>query len=85
MPGRYAPLEKYLRELPESRKAVTLDFEEIERILDVKLPASAYEDDRWWLHEKEANHVESRSWTKAGWKVERADVGQKRVTFVRLG
>jgi len=53
MPGKYTPLENYLRDLPESQREVTLRFEEIERILNSKLPSSAYEDRRWWDHETE--------------------------------
>jgi hypothetical protein len=43
MAGKYAPLEKYLRDLPDGQKEVTLGFEQIERILNGKLPPSAYE------------------------------------------
>ena len=85
MAGKYAPLENYLRDLPESQSEVTLGFEQIERILKDKLPASAYESRGWWDHEKEANHVNARSWSNAGWKVESLDVNKKWVTFVRAG
>lgn len=34
MPGKYTPLENYLRDLPENQKEVTLRFEEIEMILN---------------------------------------------------
>ena len=43
MAGKYAPLEKYLRELPADLREVTLGFEQIERLLKDKLPPSAYE------------------------------------------
>jgi hypothetical protein len=56
MAGKYTPLEKYLRDLPDSQREVTLRFEQIERILKDKLPSSAYEDRRWWECEKEGNH-----------------------------
>ncbi len=36
MAGKKAPLDNYLRDLPESQRVVTLRFEEIERILDVR-------------------------------------------------
>ncbi len=85
MAGRYAPLEKYLRDLPGSQREITLRFEQIERILNAKLPSSAYEDRRWWDHETEANHVSPRSWANAGWKVESLDVREERVRFVRAG
>jgi len=82
--GKYAPLEKYLRELSASQSAVTLHFEQIESILNSKLPASAYEDRRWWDREKEGNHVNTRAWAKAGWKVASLDVNGKQVNFVRV-
>jgi hypothetical protein len=103
MDGKYAALEKYLRELPASQREVTLRFEQIESVLAGKsvdsrhlrpggglklpraLPASAYEDERWWLHATEANHVTVRAWSAAGWRVGSLDVRARRVTFVRAG
>ena len=83
MAGKYTPLENYLRDLPESQREVTLRFEEIEGILNAKLPSSAYEDRRWWDHEKEGNHVTARSWSNAGWKIESLDINEKWVKLVR--
>jgi hypothetical protein len=84
MTGKYTPLENYLRSLPKSKREVTLGFEQIEGILNDKLPSSAYEDRRWWDHEAEGNHVNKRSWSIAGWKIESLDVSAKRVKFVRV-
>ena len=84
MAGKYAPLENYLRDLPESQREVTLSFEQVEGILKFKLPNSAYEDERWWMHEKEANHVSTRAWANAGWKVRSVDVNRKQVTLARV-
>jgi hypothetical protein len=81
MAGKYTPLEKYLSELPESTREITLTFEQIEKILAGKLPPSAYEDRRWWDHETEGNHVNKRAWSSAGWKVESLDVNAKWVKF----
>jgi hypothetical protein len=83
MAGKYTPLEKYLSELPESTREMTLTFEQIEKILAGKLPPSAYEDRRWWDHETEGNHRNTRSWSNAGWRVESLDVNAKWVKFVR--
>ncbi len=85
MAGKYTPLENYLRGLPANQKEVALSFEQIEGILKSKLPASAYEDERWWEHETEGNHVTKRAWSNAGWKVASLDVNKKRVTLVRAG
>jgi len=84
MAGKYAPLENYLRDLSESQKEVTLGFDQIEGILNSKLPSSAYEDHRWWEHATEGNHVTARAWTKAGWKIESLDVNEKRVQLIRI-
>jgi hypothetical protein len=85
MPGKYTPLENYLRDLPENQTEVMLGFEQIERILNGKLPASAYEYRQWWDNKKEGNHVNTRSWSNAGWKVESLDFTEKWVKFVRAG
>lgn len=83
MSGKYKPLENYLRDLSASQREVTLGFEQIEEILNNKLPSSAYEDQRWWKHETEGNHINTRAWTNAGWRVESLDVNAKWVKFVR--
>ena len=77
MPGKYTPLEQYLRELPSTQKEVSLSFAQIEKILKSKLPSSAYEDNRWWEHETEGNHVNRRAWANAGWRVADVDVKKK--------
>ena len=83
MAGKYAPLENFLRDLPANQREVTLAFEQIERILNGKLPSSAYEDRRWWDHKTEGNHVNKRAWSNAGWKTESLDVNAKWVKFER--
>jgi hypothetical protein len=84
MAGKYMPLEKYLRELPANLSEVTLGFEQIEGILNNKLPASAYEDQRWWEHETEGNHINQRAWTTAGWEINSLDVKAQMVKFTRI-
>ncbi len=84
MAGKYMPLENYLRDLPESQREVTLRFEQIEKILNGKLPSSAYEDQRWWEHATEGNHVNRRAWFNAGWRIDSVDVKAKRVKLVRV-
>jgi len=84
MTSKYTPLENFLRDIPATQNEVALTFEEIERILKSKLPSSAYEDRRWWDHEREGNHVNKRSWTNAGWKVQSLDVNERWVNLVRI-
>jgi hypothetical protein len=84
MVGKYIPLENYLRDLPADQKEVTLGFDQIEGILNNKLPSSAYEDRRWWDHETEGNHINKRAWSNAGWKIASLDVNRKWVNLVRV-
>ena len=84
MAGKYTPLEKYLSDLPESTREMTLTFEQIEKILAGKLPPSASEDRRWWDHETEGNHLTRRAWANAGWKIASVDVNKKRVNLIRI-
>jgi hypothetical protein len=83
MAGKYTPLENYLRALPANRKEIVLTFGQIEEILNSKLPASAFEDERWWEHETEGNHVSARAWANAGWKIESVDFKRKQARLVR--
>ncbi len=85
MAGKYTPLENYLRDLPKDQMVVTLGFEQIGKILNNKLPSSAYEDHRWWEHETEGNHVNKRAWANAGWKVGEVNISDKWVQLVRVG
>ena len=84
MVGKYTPLENYLRNLPENQREITLGFEQIERILNAKLPPSAYGYQAWWANEKEGNHVNARSWSNAGWKIESLDLKERWVKLMRV-
>jgi hypothetical protein len=83
MAGKYTPLEKYLRDLPADQKAVTLSFEQIEAIINSRLPSSAYGYQQWWDNEKEGNHINARAWANAGWKVGSVNLAGKKASFVR--
>jgi hypothetical protein len=82
MPSKYTPLENYLHNLPEKQKEIMLGFEEIEKIINSKLPSSANEQS-WWEHETEGNHINKRAWANAGWKVSQVNFKEKRVKLVR--
>ena len=84
MAGKYTSLEKYLRDLPEGQREIVLTFEQIERIINSKLPTSAYGYQQWWDHETEGNHINKRAWANAGWKVDEVNFIEKWVKFVRV-
>lgn len=83
MPYEYAPLQQYLRDLPGTQDEVTLTFELIEKILNVGLPPSAYQDVLWWGNQRPGTQVESIAWMDAGWMVEIVNLNEKWVRFVR--
>jgi hypothetical protein len=84
MPGKYIPLKNYLGGLPTSQREVTLSFEQIERILNEKLPPSALKHRAWWANQKKREaHIESQAWMDAGWKVDTVNFTSKWVRFRR--
>lgn len=83
MAERYAPLEKYLRELPVNQEDITITFESLEQILNEPLPRSAREEYPWWGNQKKGMQVETNAWMDAGWMVEIVDLKEKWVRFVR--
>lgn len=79
----YAPLERRLSQADQD--AVTLSFEEIERVLGRKLPQSAYDERikrQWWANTD--THSQAKAWLKAGRKA-RLNVAENQVTFIRDG
>lgn len=83
MVRKYSQLERYLRELLPSEEEVTLTFERIEQILKETLPPSAHEHRQFWGNQKQGTHVEAIAWMDAGWLVEKVDLKEKWVRFVR--
>jgi hypothetical protein len=83
MTGKYTPLEQYLTALHASQQDVTLAFEQVERILNDKLPPSAYQYQAWWANQKEGSHVEAFAWVDAGWLVDAVNFAEKWVRFIR--
>jgi hypothetical protein len=83
MAGKYTPLEYYLQDIPSNQAEVTLSFEQIERILNDKLPPSACNRLQWWENERNGSHVEAHAWMDAGWMVESFDQRRCIVRFRR--
>lgn len=84
MTSKYTPLEHYLRGIPVEQKDVTLTFEQIERILNDKLPPSAQQYPAWWANEKDGQHVHAHSWLNAGWRKDMVNFTNKWVRFIRI-
>lgn len=85
-PGRrrtkYGPLRKYLARRPPYIRYATLTFDEIEKIIEDRLPSSALQHRHWWNNTQSS--VQARSWEYAGWKVQALDLNDKTVVFQRI-
>ena len=77
--GKYRALAEFLYEKWEKR--ITLSYEEIEGILDFKLPPTAYNIPRsYWANT--LTHPYAASWIEVGYKA-KVDIEAQRVTFER--
>jgi hypothetical protein len=83
MAGKYTPLEQYLRHLQANQRELTLTFEQVERILNSKLPPSAYHYQAWWSYETHPRQPEKQAIANSGWKVETINFSEKWVRLVR--
>jgi hypothetical protein len=84
MTSKYTPLNEYLLSLDPGKCDVTLSFDQIERIINDKLPYSAHTHQAWWGNEVGGQHVHARAWMDAGWKVDAINQQAKWVRFLRV-
>lgn len=80
--GKYSPLAQYLVKQSAQTDELTLEFSNIEKIINSQLPESARKHGSWWANDS-VGHVQSKQWLNAGWKVVAVNIPQERVTFVR--
>lgn len=81
---KYDPLYNYL--LHRKEQNVTLEFAEIENIINAKLPKSAYIHTQWWGNSNTKEHPHSRAWLDAGFKTVdmMENIIRKRVVFCKM-
>ena len=71
-PRHYEPLERYLMATPPIETQLTLSFRQIDMILPLALPLSAFSIRQWWGNDD--SHVQARAWLNAGFEVDRNGV-----------
>lgn len=76
--GKYDGLYRFLQD--REPPAVTMTFEEIEAILNDRLPASARQHQAWWANQSRG---QSLAWLRAGYRTSDLSIADGRVTFVR--
>ncbi len=80
MASKYDPLSKHLESIGASAWHTT--FQEIERILSFRLPASARNHRSWW-HNNTIGHPQAPAWMDIGWKTTDVDMSAETLVFRR--
>lgn len=60
-----------------------VSFSELERLIGMKLPASAFKYPAWWSNNP-SNNAMTKIWLKAGWRTEQVDIQSQTVVFRRV-
>jgi CBS domain-containing protein len=81
--SRYAPLALWLQGRPRGEDRVQVSFEQIEGIIDSKLPRSARLHREWWANDS-TSHVQSQEWLGAGWRASYINLTEEQVVFTRI-
>lgn len=67
----YEALGRFLRALPHGQASITLSLEQIEQLVNAKLPDAALDVPRWWANEGDGLLTpQAGAWTKSGFEVE---------------
>jgi len=79
---KYSPLSRYLAWRQRHIIYSTLTFDEIEKIIENKLPTSALQHRHWWTNT--GSQVQVKAWLKAGWNVHEVNLNDRSVIFRRV-
>ena len=79
--GKYDALADYLS--AQRRDEVPMKFEQIERLIGAKLPAS-HRYRAWWSNNS-FNSVMTKAWLEAGFRSEQVDMAGRKLVFRRIG
>jgi hypothetical protein len=80
--GKYERLYQNLTKKEKEVSRLTLSMNEIEEILEFKLPPTTYKYPAWWANELEGSHTHAQSWLKSDWKTTEVKPGSQ-VTFIK--
>lgn len=75
----YQPLHDFLQ--ANRSDEVSLQFQQLEKVLGQSLPRSARKHQAWWSNT--ATHSHARFWMNAGWRTRKLDLANETVTFAR--
>jgi hypothetical protein len=68
----------------QTAEHISASFSELEKKLNTKLPASAFEHPAWWANYPGKTHVQARAWLDAGYETSQVDMTARRLIFRRV-
>lgn len=77
--GKYSPLKEFLTN--QNVEYLPMTFDEIEKVLDLRLPASKRYP-AWWSNNP-SNNPMTREWLAAGFETESVNIGAEKLVFRR--
>ena len=81
----YEALFVYFSGLPNDTVQITLTFTQVERIMSISLPATAWHYRTWWEHPGGPRMPpQVRAWMTAGWRVKMVDQHKGWALFGRI-
>jgi hypothetical protein len=78
--SKYDPLRRHLQS--QNGLKISMTFREIEAIIGVPLPASAFAHRAWWANS--FLHPQAGSWLYVGWSVSKVNIKKRAITFDRF-
>jgi hypothetical protein len=78
--SRYAGIGEYLN--GQAGQTAEASFSELESAIGDTLPASAERHRAWWANTE--RNTQARVWMEEGWRVDRVDFDQRKVSFSRI-
>lgn len=78
---KYGKLRAFL--VASGAERIALSFEDVARVAEVTLPASAYRRAQWWQNDA-VHHVQAQAWLGAGYRTEAVNLAKGSVEFVRV-
>lgn len=82
--SRYAPLALWLqKQVEDGLDRVVLTFEQVEKIIEDKLPPTARQHRTWWANDS-VGHTQSQQWLDVGWRVSNVNISEERVIFSQI-
>jgi len=77
---KYQLLKSFLQQ--QNVEKVTMQFEEIEKVLGFSLPKSAYIYSAWWDNQSDS-HSHTRAWIESNRRTTEVDLINKHVSFIK--